>query len=227
MAKVLRPNYMHEFATTALMAAYVFDANDIGLIARDMELDRLYLIVRAGTGVAALASLTSTLEQGIIGFPLFAFRITGASGDVGNAAANGGLLASDTVPILRGDAAEAYEIAWAAGQTIIVGQDMPVPPDFDGRRDATLQLGIYTDNAGGGGIDAGTFTVETSWDGGALVVDTANDGTPAVTRHTISATIAAADIPDSPNMVSLALTLNAHANDPIQLVFAKMLYFRK
>lgn len=152
------------------------------------------------------------------------FREVTSGGDVGNIVANGGLLASDTTPILRGDAAESQEISWAAGNSDILAAHMTLPADVDGTQDVTVDLFVYTDNAGGGGIDAATFTVETSWDGGAVVSDTATDGTPAVTIHKITATIAAADVPSLPSVLTLMLTPEAHAADPVQLVGARINY---
>lgn len=165
--------------------------------------------------------------QAAIPLSLYDFREVSSGGDVGNAAANGGILASDTTPIMRGDAAEDAEIAWAAANQDPIQCQIALPADFDGSANATLDLWVYTDNAGGGGIEAATFTVETNWDGGAIVADTATDGTPAIAVHKITATIAAADIPDAASFVTIALTPGTHANDPIQLKAARLNYKRK
>ena len=162
--------------------------------------------------------------QTAIPFPLLGWREVTSGGDVGNIVAIGGVLASDTTPILRADAAESLEISWAAGNSDIVGLQVPLPADFDGSQDATVDLWVYTDNGGGGGIDPATFTVETSFDGGALVSDAATDGTPAVTIHKITATIAAADIPNAARFLTMYLTPAAHAADPVQLVNASLNY---
>lgn len=165
--------------------------------------------------------------QGPINIPLGAWREVDGSGDVANSAGGAGILSSNTTPILRGDTAESWEISWAATNVDPIQFQTSLPPDFDGTANATLDLWVYTDNAGGGGIDAATFTVETGWDGGALVSDTATDGSPATSWHKITATIAAGDIPDAPSNLSIALTPAAHANDPIQLVGARLNYKRK
>ena len=86
-------------------------------------------------------------------------------------------------------------------------------------------LWILTDNTGGGSIEAGTFSVLTSWDNGAQVTDTATDSVPAVTSHKITATIAAGDIPDTASYVNIQLVLGTHANDPIHLLSARLNYF--
>lgn len=206
----------YRFNTTALRIAQTFDLNDVCEYAQDLEDGQIYMIKAAGAGHATMAQLTKN-DVGSIPILLNCLREVDANGDVSNIAANGGLLASDTTPILRGAASEVQEVAWAAGNSDIVAEDFALGADFDGRRDVFVDLFVLTDNAGGGGIEAGTFTVESSWDGGTLVVDTATDTTPAVTIHTITATIAAADVPDSPKTLTLILTLGTHANDPVIL----------
>jgi len=179
-----------------------------------------FVYVYQGPHVAGLRGAGTLLLS------LYDFREVSSGGDVANIAANGGLLASDTTPILRGDAAESQEIAWAAANADIVATQITLPPDVDGSKPITVDLFVYTDNTGGGGIEAATFTVETSWDGGALVSDAATDAPPATTIHKVTATIAAADIPDSPSVLTLMLTPGTHANDPVQLVGARLNYQR-
>lgn len=159
-----------------------------------------------------------------ISISLNEFREVAASGTVSNIAANGGLLASDTTPILGAESTKAMCINWAAGNSDIIQAQIALPPDFDGRGDSTLELFILTDNAGGGGIDAGTFSVVTVWDNNTAVTDTATDSVPATTQHKISAIIAASDIPDAASVLNVQLTLGAHVNDPIHLLGARLSY---
>ena len=168
-----------------------------------------------GAYVPFLAALSISLND---------FREVAAGGTVSNIAANGGLLASDTTPILGAESTKAMAINWAAGNSDIIQAQLALPPDFDGRSDCYVELFIQTDNAGGGGIDAGTFTVVTVWDNNAAVTDTATDSVPAVTYHKVTATIAAADIPDAATSVNIQLTLGAHANDPVHLNAARLTY---
>jgi hypothetical protein len=86
--------------------------------------------------------------------------------------------------------------------------------------DVTLELEVYS-----GTTDAATMTIETSWDGGAVVSDTADDAaTKSATRHTITGTIAAADIPDTAKNLTIMLTPGAHATNTTQIVGARLLY---
>lgn len=173
------------------------------------------LFVTEGGGAAA----QGTAASGEVLFSLQDFREVDANGDVGAIAANGGVLASDTTPILRADANESEEISWATGDEDPIQRSVTLPSNFDGTADATLELYVYS-----GTTDAATFTVETSWDGGTKVTDTATDASPAATVHKITATIAAADIPDAAARLTLHLAPAAHATDAIQLVGARLLW---
>jgi hypothetical protein len=170
-----------------------------------------------------VANLQTDGAVGFHGFSLNDFREVDASGDAGAIAANGGLLASDTTPILRADANESLEISWATGNVDAIQCMATLPPDFDGTANATLDLWVAS-----GATDAATFTVETSWDGGAQVTDSADDsGTKSATVHKITATIAAADIPNTARRVTIALTpTNAHATDAYKIVAAALNFTR-
>lgn len=137
-----------------------------------------------------------------------------ASGDVGNIVANGGLLASDTTPILRGASTGiSQEISWAAGNSDPIVCQFALPSNFDGKDDVLIDLWVNS-----GTTNAATMSVATSWDAGATVTDSASDAaTLSATTHKITAVIAAADIPDAASFVSLQLTPPTHATDAIQL----------
>jgi hypothetical protein len=121
------------------------------------------------------------------------WREVSTAGAVSNIAGNGGLLASDTTPVLGAEAtSEAMSITWADANADIIQASFALPLDFDDAADATLDLWVLTDNTGGGGIEAATFSVLTSWNNGAQVTDTATYSVPAITAHKVTATIAAA-----------------------------------
>ena len=145
---------------------------------------------------------------------LHQFREVDANGDVGAITANGGILASDTTPIMRGNAAETTEIYWAANNSDPISTQVVLPPDFSGAADVKIELWVYS-----GTTDAASFNVETGWDGGALVSDTADDtSTKSATLHKLTATVAAADIPNTARLLTLALTPPAHTTDAIGLL---------
>lgn len=158
--------------------------------------------------------------RGTIPLSLVDFR-EAVTGDVPNAAGIGGVLASDSAPALSGTGSTvSQQISWVTGNTDQVLVDVSLPEDFDGRDDVTLELWVSS-----GTTDAATFTVLSSWDGGANVTDSASDaGTLSATVHKITATIAAADIPDGASFVSIGLTPAAHATNAIVLKAARLLY---
>jgi len=151
------------------------------------------------------------------------FRIVDASGDVGNiAAANGGTFASDSAPILRGNAAETQELSWVASNSTAISAQFSLPEDFDGKEDVLVEMWVNS-----GTTDLASFTVESGWDGGALVSDAATDPAQSATTHKITARISAADIPDSPSFMTLALTPGAHTTNTVQLLNVRVLYLPK
>jgi hypothetical protein len=215
-----------QFADATARLAYAVDPiYDAGAGRRFLQLDTnaVYTAVRGGTGADCwsleyyLDDLTSSL-----GLPLNDFREVDGSGDVSNIAGNGGLLASDTTPILRGDAAESLEISWATGNTDIIATQLALPINFSGASDVLIELLVSS-----GATDAATCTVETGWDGGTLVSDSASDAaTKSATKHWITATVAAADVPNSARTLTVILTFAAHATDTIQLHAARVVYER-
>jgi len=169
-----------------------------------------------------LAALLVKNVAGFVNFSLHGFREVSSGGDVGNITANGGILASDTTPIMRGDANKSAAISWAAGNADPIQAQVSLPPDFDGSAAVTIDLWVY-----GGTTDVCTFTVETSWDAGATVSDTATDAAASATLRKITATVAAADVPNAASNVTIQLTPAAHATDAIQLVGMRLNYQRK
>jgi hypothetical protein len=123
---------------------------------------------------------------------------------------------------MRGDAAETAEISWAAGNADPISAHVTLPKNFSGASDVTLEFEVYS-----GTTNGASFTVETGWDGAALVSDAVDDSsTKSATRHTVTATIAAADIPDTAKNLTIALTPPTHATDAIQLCGVRFVYER-
>lgn len=211
-----------DFSTTSARLAYAWDLNDIGTArARDLESGNIYDVVQAGAGLSTMVN-ASAVGTETIAIPLSSFREVTSGGDVGDIAAIGGVLASDTTPIFRGDAKESAEIVWASSNSDPIQVSVMLPSSFDGAR--TVYLDLIT--ASGGTTNAATFTVETSWDGGDQVSDTAT-GAKSTTPAVVVTTIAAADVPDSARRVTIALTPAAHTTDTMTLFGATLRYSRK
>ncbi len=169
-------------------------------------------------GRAALTHIKSTLHS--VPLSIYDFREMDSSGDVGAIAANGGLLASDTTPILRGNAAEVQEIVWAASNNDIIGCQFAVPANIDDSQDVTVELWVNS----GGTTDLASFSVLSSWDGAAIVTDTATDTGASTTTHKITATIAAADVPSDPGFVSMQLVPAAHTTDTVAILGVRVTF---
>lgn len=160
--------------------------------------------------------------RGAILLSLNDFREVSSGGDVSNIAGNGGLLASDTTPIHEGNAAETQQLNWAASNSDIIATQITLPPDFDGTEDVQVELLTAS-----GTTDLASFTVESGWDGAALVSDAATDPAASATPHRVTATISAADIPDEPFTLTLILTPGAHTTNAILLLGVRILYVPK
>lgn len=213
------PYVPFSFVTTAARIAYTFGPHDVGRLVQDQENGNYYWVVVSGAGAGTMTPLQSL--QGSVQLSLHSFREITSGGAVGNIAANGGILASDTTPVMGVDASESTTILWAASNSDLIGTQIALPADFDGTRDVTVQLTA----ASGGTTNACTFTVETSWDSGTVVVDTCT-GAATATVATYSATIAAADVPDTASRLTLELTPAAHTTDTMILLAAKLRYYR-
>lgn len=179
---------------------------------------------------AALQELYQHLFSAVGGYvsiPLSAFREVSATGDVGDASANGGVLASDTTPVFDAVAtSNEHEILWATGNVDPIGVSIALPRDFDDTANATLDLEVSS-----GSTDAATIGVASAWSAGAAgteVSDSTSDaGTKSATPHRLSITIDAADIPAGARRVTFRLTPPAHATNAISLHAAGLAYKRK
>jgi hypothetical protein len=149
--------------------------------------------------------------QGFIPISLMSLREV-SSMAVGNIAANGGLLASDTTPVLapiNGATDGCQNVVWAASNNDPVIFQVPLPPNLDDTADLILHTRIKsagTTNAVGFGVD--------SWfdEGDTKVSDTSETNQTATWAEKIT-TIAAADVPAGAQTLTISLTPAAHTTD--------------
>jgi hypothetical protein len=161
--------------------------------------------------------------RSVLDLSLNSFRLA-TTGDVGDTTANGGLLSSNTAPTISG-ASTGYtqRITWIADGVVQILTQCALPADFDGKEDVLIELDVSS----GGTTNLASFSVLSSWDGGATVTDTATDPAASTTVHTISARIAASDIPDAPARLSFALVPAAHSTDTMLLDAVRVSYVAK
>lgn len=183
--------------------------------------------VNEGTKTAA-SWKAMAVQQGSAGFlsiPLNAWR-EAAAFDVGAITANGGILASDTTPVLSAinDATDGCQrILWASSNNDQIITSIPLPPDLDTDSDLVLHTRI----ASGGTTNAVGFTVDSFFnEGDTKVVDTSETNQTTGYLEKI-ATIAAADIPTGAQILTLGLTPAAHTTDTLALTAAWLEYTRK
>jgi hypothetical protein len=136
--------------------------------------------------------------------------------NVGNVAANGGLLASDTTPILaaiNGATDGCQMVTWAASNNDQVVFQVPLPPDLDDTADLVLHFRTKS----GGTTNAVGFTVDSFFNEGASkVIDTSETNQTTTWAEKI-ATIAAADVPVGAQTLTVGLTPAAHTSDTLNL----------
>lgn len=209
------------FATTAARIAYDFDSQDRGSLVEDLETGNLYYVFRSGAGANTCVPMPS--EFGRIQLTLRDWHEVDSSGDVGNLAdTGGGQLASNSTPTYTGETTtESAVITWASSGVDPIQMSTSLPSDLDTTRDFYVDLSV----ASGGTGDAATFTVETSWNGGTIVSDTAT-GAALASQQSTTATIAAADVPASAVRVTITLTPATHGTDTMLLYGAQLRYYR-
>ena len=171
----------------------------------------------AATVEAALAEIYQDIFsiQNFIPIPLMSLKET-TNFDVGAIAANGGVLASDTTPILEAINAATdgcQRINWVAANVDQVTFQTPLPPDLDVTADMVIHFRIASEST----TDAVGFTVDSFFnEGDTKVVDTSGTNQTATFAEK-TATIAAADIPAGAQTLTVGLTPVAHANDDMYL----------
>lgn len=169
----------------------------------------------------ALAEIYQHLKsvQVVVPISLASLREVDSSGDVGNTSAIGGVLASNTTPVLRSGSTECFEVFYAANDVDIVSIGLSLPEDLDDTSDVFVDLYVQANTTD----QAPTFTVLSSWQAGTQVSDTATAVT-STSIQTITATIASGDVPADTTFVTLQFVPAAHGTSAFQLHGARLRY---
>lgn len=182
------------------------------------------------TGVtveAALAEIMTGIKtaQGFVPIPLQSFREV-ASGVVGNAAANGGVLASDTTPILTSINAATdgcQKILWAASNNDVIAVSIPLPPDLNDAAAVYVHCRIVS----AGTTDAVGFTVSGWFNEGDTKVDATSGTNQTTTWAEVTAEFGAGDVPAGAQTMTIFLTPVAHTTDTMSLSACWLEYTQK
>lgn len=206
--------------TTAVIAAQVFTVNDFGRRVKNTTTNAVYTVFAAGTGVGCLINVSAT-QYGEVLFSLHDFREVTSGLAVANIAGNGGILASDTTPVMGVDAAKTHSILWAASNSDVIATQIAVPSDVDFTRSVFFDLTTVS----AGTTNAATITVDTYWNSGTVLTASCV-GAATTTVTTATATFLTANLPTAATRLTLALTPAAHTTDTMSLFNVRMRYFR-
>ncbi len=161
-----------------------------------------------------LTELNTAVAKKVVPVPLATLREL-TTGAVPNAAANGGLLASDTTPILstaNGDTDGAFRLTWASSNSDAIGFQIPIP-DISSGKDLTIHFRA----AMAGATDTPTMASDVYFNEGDTKVEDVSAAITGTSYAEYSITVANADIPDGAQTMSVELTIGAHTTDAAYL----------
>jgi hypothetical protein len=176
---------------------------------------------------AALQEIYVHLDtnQAFLSIPLFSLR-EATTFDVGNIAANGGVLASDTTPVLEavnGGTDGCQRVTWATGNVDQVIAQIPLPPDLNTGADVVVHARV----AASGATDTPSFTLESFFnEGDTKVSDTLAAGAATSTYAEITQAIAAADVPSGAQTLTMGFTPASHDGNHFYLTALWIEYSR-
>ena len=183
-------------------------------------------------GLIAAFNATGTSQQyGYIPLPLTGWReVADASGDVGNNAASGGVLASDTTPIMSSHTTGSgtyisQKIHWAASNSDPIIMQIPLPGDFDESVGVVFQARIGND----GITDDIEPVIAIQFNEYATIADETSDGLDATSDTTYGAynvTFAASDATTDSESLTIMITPNAHTTNALYMSSARLRYQR-
>lgn len=144
-----------------------------------------------------------------------------SANDYQNLAAHGGILASDSTPVIdiTGTSGRA-RVTWAAGNTDTLAISVPVPPDLDASADVLVKLiGVM-----GGGTDTPAMTVAYDFFASSTSNGSVSSSAFSSAFSEATATIPSANVKASPASLGLFLTPGTHATDALNLYAAWIEY---
>ena len=163
--------------------------------------------------------------QAFLPIPLTNFRHC-TNFDVSNISDNGGVLASDTTPLLdaiNGATDGCQRLVWASSTNTQIVTSIPIPPDFDSSKDIV----IHFRSVSGGTTNAVGFSVATFFNEADTKVSDVSTTNQTVTWAEKIATIAAADIPAGAQTMTIGLTPVAHTTDTMAINSVWLEYTRE
>lgn len=172
-------------------------------------------IITATTVEAALAEIfTNALTiQAFIPISLYSLREVSAGLAVANVAGNGGVLASDTTPILKpinGATDGCQVVQWAAGNADPIAFQVALPPNLNDAADLVLHGRIACSATA---LNIPSLTMASYFnEGDTAVADTMAASAATTTFAEVTGTIAHADVPAGAQTLTCKLTPGTHAS---------------
>jgi hypothetical protein len=149
-------------------------------------------------------------NDGFIPLPLAQAREL-SSDDTQALAAHGGILASDSTPILdviNAGTDQQMEVTWAASNVDKIAWHVALPPDLDDSSNMTFHAMALM----GGSTDTPTLTIEAFFGVGDTDAGGAT-GALSATEAEVTRTIAAANVQAAPDFLTITLVPGAHGTD--------------
>jgi hypothetical protein len=175
--------------------------------------------------IAHYNALRTSVTYGTIDLPLTGWREVDATGDVGDATADGGILRSDTTPFLEaitGVTKKAQQVNWVASNNDPIMYQFSLPYDFKTSSDVIVDLRVASD----GTTDAVAFHVYYFIDEDDATGDATGDTQTSTSYGSIEYTIPASDITIDTTGMTLILVPLAHTTDKVYLSRARLKYIR-
>ena len=181
----------------------------------------------AATVEAALAEIYQHVKTAKAFIPVYLMSLREATNfNVGNIAANGGVLASDTTPVLsaiNGATDGCQRVLWAAANSDQVIAQIPLPADLD----ATGDIKVHVRAAMGGTTNTPDIALDSFFDEGDTKVQDTIAAITGTSYDEYVGTIAAADVPDGARTLTIGLTPGAHTTDTLAISAIWIEYQRK
>jgi hypothetical protein len=178
--------------------------------------------------IAHYNAMRTSVTYGTIDLPITSWREVDASGDVGDATADGGVLRSDTTPILKSHTTGTYKaltVQWAASNSDPIATQRALPADFSSSGDLVF-LGRFGNN---GSTDSVQPTISVYFNEYLAKVDVTGDAidvTADTIYQTYTATIDADDITTDVSSITVIITPAAHTTNTQLMSSAQLRYSR-
>lgn len=161
-------------------------------------------------------------SKGLIQLPLALAREL-ATNEYVNTAGDAGVLSNDTTPVLEAvnpGTDQATRLGWAASNNDKIAWQIAIPQDLDSASPIT----VHTYAKMSGATDTPVWTFEAFFGEGDTDAGGATGAVSATLAEQTPLSIAAADVPAAPNILTLTLVPGAHTSDSAYLYGAWIEY---